>query len=276
MMTGLTTLLIPAVDAARESQNRPIAFPWLAPFYCDHPLLFVLLATLASVALTVALLATLRSCSIHLARRIVWTKPRREPEISAKAQAKIAAVFVALIFGSVLLCCSGVIFYSQPEEISKLQLSRSLTAKIFAECPFHYEPPGYLSIEVLDDGKVVVPRYRFVGIGPERVPETPFTVITSEDGSVAALIQDDDIQFMIDLASRECWPPPNWNVVQFAPDLADRLFASLASHHELTFSRLEGLKRYAALQKSRNKPMHAEPPVARSPTEDDPRRPGDR
>ncbi len=250
---GLAAILLPAVEAARYTQNLPYTVPLLVPFHQNYPLLFVLITPTVSVTLTIGLLATIRSLSPSLARRIVWIIPKQDRVISPKTEARISAVIAVVLVGSFLLCCSGILFYSQPEEISQLPLSDSCTAIIFAEGSFHYEPPGYLSIEVLDNGNVVVPRYKFVGIGPERVPEPPFTAITSDDGTVAALIQNKDVQFMIDFESGEYWPPSDWNVAQFAPDLADRLFLSLASHHELTFSRLESMKRYAEFKKSRNK-----------------------
>lgn len=246
IVTALTTLLIPAVEAARYANNSPPAFPSLIPFYRDHPILFVVLSTLVSVALTVGLLAATRRLSSGLRRRIIWGKPKGEPEFSPEVQARIAVVANVLVFGSILLCCSGIVFYSRPEEVAELHLSGSYRARIFAEGSFHYEPPGYLSIEVFDNGNVVVPRYKFVGIGPERVPTCPFAVLTSKDGSVAALVQNNDVQFMVDLVTGECWPPPNWNVAEFAPGLADRLFAGFAARPDVTFSRLEHLKRVRA------------------------------
>lgn len=255
IIAALIAILIPSVEAASEaSGGTPL--PWLPQFFRDHPLVMALIATLVSVVLTVGLLAAFRSLSPHLARRIVWTKPDSPPEISPETQARITTVLSVLVFGAIVLCCSGIVVYSRPENIAQLQLSPSLTARIFAEGAVYYEPPGYLSIEVLDGDKIIIPRYAFVGIGPERVPKTPFSLVASDDHRVAVLIQGNDIQFMMDLETREYWPPCNWNVVELAPDLADRLLASFASHPELTCSRLDMFKKQAARRRSRDAAQH--------------------
>ena len=177
---------------------------------------------------------------------------------ATESEGKMPWWFVWTPFLLILILCSGALYYSRPEKIASIRLAETHVASVFAEGPFHYEPPGYLSIEIRDQTRKVVPRYSFVGIGTERVPNVPFGVAESDDGSIIALTQSNDIVFMFNLESEECCPPPGWSIVDFAPHLAERLLASFASRPELTCSRLERFKRYASVLEMRGKRMHAE------------------
>ena len=114
-------------------------------------------------------------------------------------------------------------WHSGPERIATIALSDDCTAMVYAEGPFLYEPPGYLSIEVNDRGRTIVPRYQFMGEGSEPALRLRFTVARSSDGLIAALKHGSDVVFMVDLGTGRYWPPEDWYDENLTPELVEEL-----------------------------------------------------
>ena len=125
------------------------------------------------------------------------------------------------------IVCSGLSLGLGPEHFASVTLADGCIAHLYAEGPLHYEPPGYLSVAVVDDERTVVPRYPFVGIGGERVPHDPYTAISTNDRSTVALKQGNDIAFMLHRPSGKFWPPANWTYYDFSPTLAQEMLDDL-------------------------------------------------
>lgn len=149
---------------------------------------------------------------------------------------KDALKFVVLLSPLVLivLCCAGFVLNMGPEQIARLNLSSNLQANVYAEGSAHFEPPGYLSVEVVDDSSIKVPRYSFFAVGSQRVPSEPLTSRTTSDLRYAGITKYDDAIFMIDLQTYEYWPPRNWSYDDFSPEIASRMLAELRKEFPLT------------------------------------------
>lgn len=120
-----------------------------------------------------------------------------------------------LMLGTVVLA-TGALFVtlcllSRDEELAVLRVDDRSVVTIYAEGEFFYEPPGYIYCEITRDGRVVVPRRRFMGIGPERVPSGRFSTTLADDGVLLAITLDGDVRLLYDFANRLSWPGPYTN-----------------------------------------------------------------
>lgn len=147
-----------------------------------------------------------------------------------------------LFFGAIIAVCSGVAWNMSAEEVTSISMGDGLTATIYAEGQVHYEPPGFLSIEVHQHGRELVPRFKYIGIGAERVPNEKYVSWRCESTDVAALAHGTDVQFMLDLRDGRTWPPARWTLYDCKPDIGSELLGRLRTcHTELTCERLDGL-----------------------------------
>ena len=135
------------------------------------------------------------------------------------------AVAVTAATGVLLLgCCGFVAWGSKPERVSRFEPAPDCVIEVWAEPSFHYEPPGYVSVEVRDGGRTAVPRTKFLPVGPERVPRA-FTAFASADGRVVGLRQGNAVRFLLDRPSGRYWPPAGWSSPAPAAGLAAGLLA---------------------------------------------------
>ncbi len=115
-------------------------------------------------------------------------------------------VYFLVGFGGAGILIALVYFLSRHEKLAEFTLPKGRMVFIYAEADFHYEPPGYIYCEITDNGKVVVPARRFMGIGPERKPSGTFRVARSQNQQLMAITLDGDVQFLYDFGNRRCWP----------------------------------------------------------------------
>jgi hypothetical protein len=94
------------------------------------------------------------------------------------------------------------------ELVARLNIGNRRVASIYAEPAFHYEPPGFIFCEILDQDALILSRRRFLSIGPERVPKGRFVALTSPDGELVAITIGRDVVFLYDFRSQRAWPGP--------------------------------------------------------------------
>ncbi len=116
----------------------------------------------------------------------------------------LAAVFSGFAFPA--LCCGFLGWLAGDEEICRLELGMGRWIVIYAESAFHYEPPGFLYYEVVEDGRVCIPRRRFRSVGPERVPLGQFASVSTEDRQLTAVLLGSNAVVFHDFGTGRTWP----------------------------------------------------------------------
>lgn len=149
------------------------------------------------------------------------------PTDSNNEDVRYAVGCAVVTLSSFFLTLAYVVSQSRPELIATLELSDEATAYVYAEGELLYEGPGYLSLEVQTQSKTLVPLYEFTDSSGDPVPEHPFSVTRSRNGTVAAVTQFKDAVFIIDFGTGEYWPPSGWDFSKFNPELGARLLDKL-------------------------------------------------
>ncbi|WP_144989801.1 hypothetical protein [Gimesia aquarii] len=98
---------------------------------------------------------------------------------------------------------------------------------VYAESETHYEPPGYIYFEIKWWGKTKIPQRRFMGIGVERKPKQNFTLVTTKDDEIVALLLNNEVQMIHELSSGFTWPGPYTNVTEPQWQMAELLLQKL-------------------------------------------------
>ncbi|MCG6157084.1 hypothetical protein [Rubinisphaera margarita] len=119
-----------------------------------------------------------------------------------------------VVFGIFAFSCGGCWLLVGRSEHLATFTTGSYTINVYAEAPFHYEPPGYIYFELKQWGQTRIPKRCFMGIGPERKPGQEFRLITTDDGEIAALVLNNDIQLIHEFSSGFTWPGPYTNVTE--------------------------------------------------------------
>ncbi|QDU16841.1 hypothetical protein CA11_46770 [Gimesia maris] len=86
------------------------------------------------------------------------------------------------------------------------ELGKGRSLDIYCEGEFFYEPPGYVSYSVRQNGKVLVPKHRFRSIGAERVPSGRVEMVMTGDGDTVAIRRNFDVIILHDFKSNRTWP----------------------------------------------------------------------
>ncbi len=99
-----------------------------------------------------------------------------------------------------------LLLLERDEQLARIPVRTRHVVRIYAEGAFFYEPPGYIYCEITTDGRIVVPRRRFMGIGSERKPHGTFQVASTDDGQLLAIARHGDVRFIYDTKTQESWP----------------------------------------------------------------------
>jgi len=135
------------------------------------------------------------------------------------------------------LCCCGGMLFDRDELLDTFSVGPH-TINIYAEPNFFYEPPGYIDFELEQWGQTRVSKRRFMGIGPARKPQQSFTLITSDDDEVVALLLNNDVQMIHEFSSGFTWPGPYTNVTEPQWQTAELLLQKLRdTDHTIRCSR---------------------------------------
>tara|TARA_E500000305_G_scaffold3796_1_gene3387 strand:- start:37676 stop:38491 length:816 start_codon:yes stop_codon:yes gene_type:complete len=134
-------------------------------------------------------------------------------------------------------------FVSKPAEGDfHFDLGKGRSLDIYCEGEFFYEPPGYVSYQITENGKVLVPERDFCGIGPQRVPSGRLEVLSTRDGETIAFRRNFNVMIMHDFKTNRSWPDENgqvkWNDFLLAIELLQRfkqegqdLYSDLVDHY---------------------------------------------
>jgi hypothetical protein len=117
--------------------------------------------------------------------------------------------------------------FGRDELLATFSIGPHYTLNVYAEPEFHYEPPGYISFELKQWGQTRIPQRRFMGIGSERKPRQNFTMITSDDDEVVALLLNNEVQMIHEFSSGFTWPGPYTNVTESQWEMAELLLQKL-------------------------------------------------
>ncbi|WP_417392077.1 hypothetical protein [Gimesia sp.] len=121
-------------------------------------------------------------------------------------------------------------------------LGKGRSLDIYCEGEFFYEPPGYVSYEITENGKTLVPERHFCGIGPQRVPSGRLEVLSTRDGETIAFRRNFNVMIMHDFKTNRSWPDEHgevkWNDFLLAIELLQRfkregqdLYSDLVDHY---------------------------------------------
>jgi hypothetical protein len=125
-------------------------------------------------------------------------------------------------------------YLSRPEQLESFRVG-PWTINVYAEGPFHYEPPGYIYFELKQWGQTRIPERRFMGIGGERKPSDRFGLISTPGDEVVALVLNNEVQMIHEFSSGYTWPGPYTNVTEPQWQMAELLLQRLrASNPEIT------------------------------------------
>lgn len=120
-------------------------------------------------------------------------------------------------------------------------LGQGRSLDIYCEGEFFYEPPGYVSFQITENGSIVVPERDFSGIGPQRVPSGRLEVLSTRDGETIAFRRNFNVMIMHDFKTNRTWPDENgkvkWDDYLLANELLQRfitegqdLYSDLIDH----------------------------------------------
>ncbi|QDT29348.1 hypothetical protein Enr10x_47000 [Gimesia panareensis] len=108
-------------------------------------------------------------------------------------------------------------------------LGQGRALDIYCEGEFFYEPPGYVSYQITENGKVLVPERDFCGIGSQRVPSGRLEVLSTRDGETIAFRRNFNVMIMHDFKTNRSWPDENgqvkWDDFLLAIELLQRFKA---------------------------------------------------
>lgn len=163
---------------------------------------------------------------------------------SRSHNARLLITVVAAVPAATICFIAVLAWLSQPHFLNEVSIGEQCVARLYSEPEFLYEPPGYISIAVWKSGNETVPRYQFMPDHGNRLPNVPFSAAISASGTVGCVKHFNDVVFMIDVEKQVFWPPCDWNVVNFAPDMADTMLADLNVGRDTPFTcnRLDKLK----------------------------------
>jgi hypothetical protein len=154
-------------------------------------------------------------------------------ENSATKPAALRSVALGTILVSCLLMlsCGGCwMVFGRSERLATFAIG-SYTINVFAEPEFHYEPPGFLYFELRQWGHTRIAQRRFMGVGPERKPAQEFTLITTIDEEIVALVLNNDIQMIHEFSSGFTWPGPYTNVTEPQWQIAELMLQRLRANN---------------------------------------------
>ena len=181
---------------------------------------------------------------------------------SIPLRAVASVMILALSFGA--LSCGGCwMLFGRSERLATFAVG-PYTIDVFAEPEFHYEPPGYVYFELQKWGETLIPRRRFMGVGPERKPARKFTLIKTADEEIVALVLDNEIQMIHEFSTGFTWPGPYTNVTEPQWQAAELLLQRLQTENPvIRCSRQDGYR--SELDRRRRQegqpPDSSEPPV---------------
>jgi hypothetical protein len=159
----------------------------------------------------------------------------RQPQ--AVSRLLLKAFLICVLPGVALFVLLG--YLMRHEQLASFQIGHR-TINVYAEGDFHYEPPGYIYFELKQWGQTRIPQRRFMGIGPERKPRQDFTLITTADEEIVALVLSSEVQMIHEFSSGYTWPGPYTNVTEPQWQIAEMLLQRLrATHPEVHCPRQE-------------------------------------
>jgi hypothetical protein len=148
----------------------------------------------------------------------------RESRPQGVIRVLLKALLISVLPGVALFL---LLFLMRHEQIASFQIGAHWTINVYAEGDFHYEPPGYLYFELEQWGQTRIPQRRFMGIGPERKPAQHFSLITTSDEEVIALVLNNEVQMIHEFSSGYTWPGPYTNVTKPQWQIAEMLLQRL-------------------------------------------------
>ncbi len=84
-----------------------------------------------------------------------------------------------------------------------------------------------------------------MGIGPERTPGAPFSLITTPDEEIVAIVLRNEIQMIHEFSSGFTWPGPYTNVTEHKWEAAEPMIAKLLKANDrIRCSRQDGYRRF--------------------------------
>lgn len=147
-------------------------------------------------------------------------------------------------FGLAVLCSGCLLLLNQGDVLQQWKLPTGKVLTVYAEPAFHYEPPGYLTFDVRQDGRLTIPERRFMPIGIERVPTVPFQLVVKDNGNVIALVHGRDVKMMHEFSTNSTFPGRYAVVDEENVKLAERLLAIIVVNEEgWSCSELENYRR---------------------------------
>lgn len=92
------------------------------------------------------------------------------------------------------------------EEFQRFDLPNGRSVVIFCEHEWFFEPPGFVYYDVVENGKTLVSKRVFQGVGPQYAPFEKFKMVSADNESLVAITFVSDVVIMHDFRTNRSWP----------------------------------------------------------------------
>jgi len=128
----------------------------------------------------------------------------------------------------------GWLLTSEHEEIARFELPQNRTLVVYAVGKFHYDPTppangGSIYVSLLDAGKTVVNKRKFLWYQHSRVPPLDFDCKYTADVDVVSVTWSNDIFMMYRFSDDTFWEPSGLN--EQKAEIGNRLLEQLQTDH---------------------------------------------
>ncbi|QDU07772.1 hypothetical protein [Gimesia aquarii] len=113
---------------------------------------------------------------------------------------------VIIIFMTLVTLAKIHLLGQTHEEFQRFNLSNERSIVIYCEHEWIYEPPGYVYYDVVENGKTLVSKRVFQGVGPQHAPFEKFKMVSADDGDLVAIIFVSNVVIMHDFRTNRSWP----------------------------------------------------------------------